>query len=122
MLTCDTMRPVRPKPLLLSAAAACAVVHAVGILFAYPLWRYAEVLSVGVLLVYAVVSGLPAPRWAVPAALAGLAMDAVRTMPASKPASLPLGHCWPQPRSYWWCGVAAAGDEVRWPPRRYQLC
>ena len=80
---CDTMRPVRPKPVLLSAAAACAVVHAAGILFADPLWRYAEVLCVGVLLVYAVMSGLPAPRWAVPAALAALAVDAVRTMPAN---------------------------------------
>ncbi|WP_244933145.1 hypothetical protein [Micromonospora tulbaghiae] len=47
-----------------------------------PVWRYAEVMAIGLLLAYAVVSGLPAPRWAVPAALAVLLVDAVRTMPA----------------------------------------
>ncbi|MCW3817740.1 hypothetical protein ONA91_25125 [Micromonospora sp. DR5-3] len=47
-----------------------------------PVWRYAEVVAIGLLLAYAVVSGLPALRWAVPAALAVLLLDAVRTMPA----------------------------------------
>ncbi|MFI6229628.1 hypothetical protein ACIBCR_20200 [Micromonospora echinospora] len=69
------------KPLLV-AAAACAVAHATGILVANPVWRYAEVLSLALLLAYAVVSGLPQPRWAVPAALTALLVDAVRTMPA----------------------------------------
>lgn len=78
----DTMRDVRPGPLLLTAAAACAVAHAAGILVAHPVWRYAEVLSIGLLLVHAPVSGLRAPRWAVPAALAVLLVDATLTMPA----------------------------------------
>ncbi|EWM64739.1 hypothetical protein MCBG_01872 [Micromonospora sp. M42] len=39
-------------------------------------------LSLALLLAYAVAAGLPAPRWAVPAALAPLIVDAVRTMPA----------------------------------------
>ncbi|MFI6825424.1 hypothetical protein ACIBJE_31410 [Micromonospora sp. NPDC050187] len=56
--------------------------HATGILVADPVWRYAEVLSLALLLAYAVVSGLPNPRWAVPSALTALFVDAVRTMPA----------------------------------------
>ncbi|WP_435124068.1 hypothetical protein [Micromonospora tulbaghiae] len=47
-----------------------------------PVWRYAEVVAIGLFLAYAVVSGLPAPRRSVPAALAVLLLDAVRTMPA----------------------------------------
>ncbi|WP_254909903.1 hypothetical protein [Micromonospora sp. NBS 11-29] len=61
----------------------CVVLHAVGVLVAQPVWRGAEVLSLALLLAYAVLGGLPAPRWSVPAALAVLLADAVRTMPAA---------------------------------------
>ncbi|MFY1653635.1 hypothetical protein ACN27J_22480 [Solwaraspora sp. WMMB762] len=57
---------------------------------ASPAWRYAEVLAIGLLVAYAVVSGLPTPRWAVPAALAVLMLDAVRTMPGDRAE----GHGW----------------------------
>ncbi|MEU2984112.1 hypothetical protein ABZ647_06915 [Micromonospora aurantiaca] len=74
---------MRRAPLLLIlAAAVCAVAHVVGVLTAAPLWRGAEALSLALLLAYAVAAGLPAPRWAVPAALVPLIVDAVRTMPA----------------------------------------
>ncbi|MGC4900354.1 hypothetical protein ACLQ2Y_13560 [Micromonospora echinospora] len=73
---------MRRAPLLLILAAVCAVAHVVGVLVAAPLWRGAEVLSLALLLAYAVAAGLPAPRWAVPVALAPLLVDAVRTMPA----------------------------------------
>ncbi|MFD0782362.1 hypothetical protein ACFQZ8_00250 [Micromonospora azadirachtae] len=52
-----------------------------------PLWRYAEVLSIILLLAYAVVSRLPGPRWALPTALAVLLVDAVRTIPSAPGAS-----------------------------------
>ncbi|MEK8110268.1 hypothetical protein NKG94_50110 [Micromonospora sp. M12] len=39
-------------------------------------------LSVGVLLAFAVVTGLPAPRWSVPAAVTALLVDAVRRIPS----------------------------------------
>lgn len=74
---------VRFGPLLLTAAATSATAHALGILLAQPVWRHAEVLSLGLLLGYAVVSGPPAPRWVVPAALVAPLVDAVRTMPAA---------------------------------------
>ncbi|MFD6693573.1 hypothetical protein [Micromonospora aurantiaca (nom. illeg.)] len=73
---------MRRAPLLLILAAVSAVAHVVGVLVAAPLWRGAEVLSLALLLAYAVAAGLPAPRWAVPAALVPLIVDAVRTMPA----------------------------------------
>ncbi|WP_349878052.1 hypothetical protein ABIH81_29015 [Micromonospora sp. HUAS YX12] len=73
---------MRRVPLLLILAAVCAVAHVVGVLVAAPLWRGAEVLSLALLLAYAVAAGLRAPRWAVPAALVPLIVDAVRTMPA----------------------------------------
>ncbi|AXH91637.1 hypothetical protein [Micromonospora aurantiaca (nom. illeg.)] len=73
---------MRRAPLLLILAAVSAVAHVVGVLTAAPLWRGAEVLSLALLLGYAVAAGLPAPRWAVPAALVPLIVDAVRTMPA----------------------------------------
>ncbi|MFF0878400.1 hypothetical protein [Micromonospora aurantiaca (nom. illeg.)] len=72
---------MRRAPLLLILAAVSAVAHVVGVLVAAPLWRGAEVLSLALLLAYAVAAGLPAPRWAVPAALVPLIVDAVRTMP-----------------------------------------
>lgn len=73
---------MRRAPLLLILAAVSAVAHVVGVLVAAPLWRGAEVLSLALLLGYAVAAGLPAPRWAVPTALVPLVVDAVRTMPA----------------------------------------
>nr|WP_091195495.1 hypothetical protein [Micromonospora narathiwatensis] len=72
---------MRPGPPLLIGAVAFAGLHAAGVLVAQPVWRYAEVLSLGLLLAYALVSGVPAPRWAVPAALTVLLLDAVRTTP-----------------------------------------
>ncbi|MFI2711319.1 hypothetical protein ACH495_14450 [Micromonospora sp. NPDC018662] len=82
---------MRLGPLLLSGAAVCAVLHAVGVLVAQPVWRGAEVLSLALLLAYAVARGLPVPRWSLPAALAVLLVDAVRTMPAA-----------PGPREFGW--------------------
>ncbi|RNI06217.1 hypothetical protein EEZ25_03455 [Micromonospora aurantiaca] len=73
---------MRRAPLLLILAAVSAVAHVVGVLVAAPLWRGAEVLSLALLLAYAVAAGLPAPRWAVSAALVPLIVDAVRTIPA----------------------------------------
>ncbi|RQW99426.1 hypothetical protein DLJ59_24600 [Micromonospora inaquosa] len=72
---------MRYAPLLLAGAAACALAHVVGILTGHPIWRYAEVWSVGLLLAFAVVAGLPAPRWAVPAAVTALLVDSVRSIP-----------------------------------------
>ncbi|MFI5836219.1 hypothetical protein ACIA5A_21345 [Micromonospora sp. NPDC051300] len=77
------MRGVPRRPLLLIAAAVCAALHAVGVLVAHPVWRGAEVLSLALLLAYALAGGLPWPRWPVPAALAVLLVDAIRTMPAA---------------------------------------
>ncbi len=45
---------MRPGPLLLTAAAALAGVHVVGVLFARPLYRPAEVLAALCLLAYAI--------------------------------------------------------------------
>jgi hypothetical protein len=59
--------------------------HVVGVLLADPVWRYAEVLTV-LLVAYALLTGSPAPRWVVPAALGVLLIDAVRTLPAPPPA------------------------------------
>ncbi|MBF5030846.1 hypothetical protein IRY44_13935 [Micromonospora sp. ANENR4] len=73
---------MRRASLLLTLAALSAVAHVVGVLVAAPLWRGAEVLSLALLLGYAVAAGLPAPRWVVPVALVPLIVDAVRTMPA----------------------------------------
>ncbi|WP_431937378.1 hypothetical protein [Micromonospora sp. RP3T] len=74
---------MRRGPLLLTGAVVCAALHAVGVLAAHPVWRGAEVLSLALLFAYALTRGLPAPRWSVPAALAVLLVDAVRTMPAA---------------------------------------
>ncbi|MGC4897242.1 hypothetical protein [Micromonospora sp. DT31] len=82
---------MRRAPLLLALAAVCAVAHVGGVLAAAPIWRGAEVLSLALLLAYAIAAGLPAPRWAVPAALVPLLIDAVRTMPAAE-----------GPREYGW--------------------
>ncbi|MET7471142.1 hypothetical protein ACFYON_21380 [Micromonospora sp. NPDC005686] len=81
---------MRRAPLLLLLAAVSAVAHVVGVLVAAPLWRGAEVLSLTLLFAYAVVAGLPPPRWVVPVALAPLIVDAVRTMPA-EPGAADIG-------------------------------
>ncbi len=73
---------MRSRPLLLGAAATLAAVHAVGVLFASPILRYAEILALLLLLAYAALTGLPSPRWVLPAAIAVLLTDAVRTLPA----------------------------------------
>ncbi|MEV0217615.1 hypothetical protein [Micromonospora sp. NPDC050695] len=74
---------MRPRLFLLSAAATCAAVHVAGVLTARPVWPYAEVLCIGLLLAYAVVKRSPSSRWALGAALAVLFVDAVQTMPAA---------------------------------------
>ncbi|MFF0151873.1 hypothetical protein [Micromonospora sp. NPDC005203] len=74
---------MRPRLILLSAAALCTAVHVAGVLTARPLWRYAELLSVGLLLACAVVSPSPRSRWPLGVALAVLLVDAVRRMPAA---------------------------------------
>jgi hypothetical protein len=81
------MCSVRPGPIFLATAALFAVTHAAGVLFATPVWRFAELASLGALLAYAVLRGLPEPRWALPAALAALFVDAVRTLPPVPSAS-----------------------------------
>ncbi|WP_444947758.1 hypothetical protein [Micromonospora ureilytica] len=75
---------MRPRLILLTAAASCAALHVAGILTANPIWRYAEVLSVGLLLAYAIISRPQSSRWALWAALAVLLVDAVRTTPAAR--------------------------------------
>ncbi|PWR09065.1 hypothetical protein DKT68_13345 [Micromonospora acroterricola] len=74
---------MRPRLFLLSAAVPCAAFHVAGVLTARPVWRYAEVLSIGLLLACAVVNRSPSSPWALGAALAVLFIDAVRTMPAA---------------------------------------
>ena len=82
---------MRPGPLLVTAAASCAATHAAGVLFAEPVWRYAEVACVSLLFGYAVVGGVPAPRWSLPAALVTFLADALRTVPAAPGAT---GYAW----------------------------
>ncbi|HLL69192.1 MAG TPA: hypothetical protein VK453_26290 [Micromonosporaceae bacterium] len=93
---------MRSRRLLLAAAAACAAAHTVGTLFAHPVWRYAEVCSLALLLVCAAVSRPPAVSWAVPAALSLLLVNAVRTIPAD-PATAGYG---------WQVHTFRAGDEI----------
>ncbi|GAA2184894.1 hypothetical protein [Micromonospora lupini] len=72
---------MRFRLFLLSAAASCAAFHVAGVLTARPIWRYAEVLSIGLLLACALVSRSPSSRWALGTALAVVLVDAVRTTP-----------------------------------------
>ncbi|MEU4337991.1 hypothetical protein AB0F59_25610 [Micromonospora lupini] len=72
---------MRPRLLLLSAAASCAAFHVAGVLTARPIWRYAEVLGIGLLLACALVSRSPSSRWALGTALAVVLVDAIRTTP-----------------------------------------
>ncbi|WP_433393604.1 hypothetical protein [Micromonospora sp. KLBMP9576] len=90
---------MRTGRLLLAAAAVCAAAHVAGILVADPLWRYAEVLSIALLLACAVRRGAPGPRWVVPAALVVLLADAVRTVPAE-----------PGTGGYGWRAVTRIGE------------
>ncbi|MEU4690138.1 hypothetical protein [Actinoplanes sp. NPDC023714] len=84
--------------LLLAVAVLFAATHALGVLLADPVWRFAELAAWAALLASAVLRGLPAPRWAVPAALGVLLVDAVRTLPAE-----------PNPHGYGW-QVLTPGD------------
>ncbi|GAA0383691.1 MULTISPECIES: hypothetical protein [Micromonospora] len=72
---------MRSRSLLLPLAGLLAAVHVVGVLTAAPILRYAEVLAVAVLLAYALLAGLPSPRWVVPVGLIVVAVDAWWTMP-----------------------------------------
>ncbi|MFE9192955.1 hypothetical protein ACFYL6_25475 [Micromonospora sp. NPDC007208] len=76
--------PVRPRLILLTVAVSCAAFHVAGVLTARPIWRYAEVLSIGLLLTYAMLSRSPSSRWALWAALTVALVDTVRTMPAAQ--------------------------------------
>jgi len=67
---------------VLAAAAACGTLHAAGVLTANPVWRYAEVASIGLLLACTVLSRQP---WMVPVAFAVLLVDAVATVPPGAP-------------------------------------
>ncbi|MFG1653386.1 hypothetical protein ACGFIE_25990 [Micromonospora sp. NPDC049275] len=62
-----------------------------GVLTARPIWRYAEVASLGLLLAYALVSRPPRSRWALGAALAVLLVDAFRAMPVPRDSA---GYGW----------------------------
>ncbi|MFG1886211.1 hypothetical protein [Micromonospora sp. NPDC049102] len=75
---------MRPRLLLLSAAALCAALHVAGVLTDRPIWRYAEVLSIGLLFASAMFSRAPRSRWALGLAFAVLLVDAARTMPAAR--------------------------------------
>jgi hypothetical protein len=79
------VRPRLPRLVALLAAALLAAGHVLGVLTARPLLRSAEVLALLLLLAYALPAELPAPRWALPAALAAPVVDAVRTMPRAQP-------------------------------------
>ncbi|WP_212993848.1 hypothetical protein [Actinoplanes auranticolor] len=76
---------MRPRPLLLTAAAVLAVVHVIGVLFARPLYRPAEVLATLCLLACAIGSDLRADRgparWGPTVAAAVLVAGAALTVP-----------------------------------------
>ncbi|WP_229401570.1 hypothetical protein [Micromonospora okii] len=78
---------MRPTAVALLTAALLAVGHVLGVLTDRPLLRYAEVLVVLLLLAYVLLARLPSPGWALPVALAVPAVDAVRTMPVTEPAT-----------------------------------
>ncbi|MEU1587066.1 hypothetical protein [Micromonospora sp. NPDC005710] len=75
---------MRPRLILLTAAASCAALHVAGVLTANPIWRYAEVLSIGLLLAYAMTSRSQSHRWALWTAVAVLLVGAVRTVPTAR--------------------------------------
>ncbi|MEU8211449.1 hypothetical protein AB0B85_19910 [Micromonospora sp. NPDC049044] len=75
---------MRPRLFLLSAAALSSAVHVAGVLTARPIWRYAEVLSIVLLLACAMVSRSPGPRWAIGVGLTVLLVHAARTVPEAR--------------------------------------
>ncbi|MFI7546215.1 hypothetical protein [Actinoplanes sp. NPDC049599] len=68
---------MRPRPMLLIAAAVLAVVHVIGVLFARPLWRPAEVVAALCLLAYTIGAG----SWVLTAAAGVLVAGAALTVP-----------------------------------------
>ncbi|MEU8614171.1 hypothetical protein AB0C29_39910 [Actinoplanes sp. NPDC048791] len=72
---------MRLRPWLLTAAAVLAVVHVIGVLFARPLYRPAEVLATLCLLAYAILAGGGPPRWGLSLAAAVLVIGAALTVP-----------------------------------------
>ncbi|MGW4943780.1 hypothetical protein ACWEOZ_19585 [Actinoplanes sp. NPDC004185] len=76
---------MRLRPWLLTAAALLAVVHVIGVLFARPLYRHAEVLATLCLLAYAIRGDLLADRrparWGLSIAAAVLVAGATLTVP-----------------------------------------
>lgn len=64
------------RPLILAGAISCALLHVTGVLFGRPVWRWAEVLTVLLLLAYALLGEPRVARWALPAALGVLLMVA----------------------------------------------
>ncbi|MGC4758942.1 hypothetical protein [Micromonospora trifolii] len=75
---------MRPRLILLAAAASSAALHVAGVLTANPIWRYAEVLSIALLLAYALISRSQSSRQALWVALAVLLVNAIRTTPAAR--------------------------------------
>ncbi|GAA3340370.1 hypothetical protein GCM10020358_27720 [Amorphoplanes nipponensis] len=81
---------MRPRPLLLTAAAVLAGAHVLGVLFARPLYRPAELLAALCLLAYAIhdasvpragADGARTVRWGLSAAVAVLVAGAAMTVP-----------------------------------------
>jgi hypothetical protein len=93
---------VRLRPWLLTAAAVLAVVHVIGVLFARPLYRPAEVLATLCLLAYAIGYDLLADRrparWGLSVAAAVLVAGAALTVPP--PASDGAGWQFLSPEQY----------------------
>ncbi|WP_433726568.1 hypothetical protein ACQP2Y_09865 [Actinoplanes sp. CA-051413] len=93
---------MRLRPWLLTAAAGLAVVHVIGVLFARPLYRPAEVLATLCLLAYAISYDLLADRrparWGLSVAAAVLVAGAALTVPP--PASDGAGWQFLSPEQY----------------------
>jgi hypothetical protein len=101
---------------LLGGAGFLAFLHASGTLLDRPVFRYAEILALGVLLAVTIARGLPEPQWALPVGFAALLIDAVRTLPPLYPQAGPTGY-WayslgpvPGPSAF------ALGMELTWAP------
>ncbi|MFI7075998.1 hypothetical protein ACIBO1_01730 [Micromonospora sp. NPDC049903] len=73
---------MRPRWILLAGVVVLVVLHVLGLLTAVPIFRPAELVALSVLVVYALLMGAPAHRWAVPLAFVAPVVDAYRTMPA----------------------------------------
>jgi hypothetical protein len=81
---------------LLGGAGFLAFLHASGALLQTPIFRYAEVLALAVLLAVTIARGLPDPQWALPVGFAALIVDAFRTLPPLYP-SVPAADAAPFP-------------------------